>query len=103
MGHWCVFRAATGGRFSPRAYRGIISVPEPTLRRLVSGDPEQTRALGERLGAAAQAGDVFLLDGEFGSGKTVLVQGLALGLGVATPVGSPSFVIINEHVGRLRL
>jgi tRNA threonylcarbamoyladenosine biosynthesis protein TsaE len=79
-------------------------VAETTLRRrVVSGEPDQTRELGARLGAAAQAGDVFLLDGEFGSGKTVLVQGLALGLGVPTPVGSPSFVIINEHVGRLRL
>jgi tRNA threonylcarbamoyladenosine biosynthesis protein TsaE len=51
----------------------------------------------------AEAGDLFLLEGEFGAGKTVFVQGLAEGLGVPTPVTSPSFVIINWHDGRLRL
>jgi tRNA threonylcarbamoyladenosine biosynthesis protein TsaE len=71
--------------------------------RLLSGSPEATRALGIRLGRAAKAGDVFLLEGAFGTGKTVLVQGLAQGLGVKTPVASPSFVIINQHDGRLRL
>lgn len=65
--------------------------------------PDETRALGVRLGRAAEAGDVFLLDGEFGSGKTVLVQGLAEGLEVPTSVTSPSFVIVNQHHGRLTL
>jgi tRNA threonylcarbamoyladenosine biosynthesis protein TsaE len=72
-------------------------------RRYLSHAPEQTRALGMRLGAAAEAGDVFLLEGEFGAGKTVFVQGLAAGLGVPTSVTSPSFVIINQHHGRLTL
>ena len=70
---------------------------------LISTSPDQTRRLGEALGRAARAGDVLLLDGPFGSGKTVLVQGLALGLGVAGYVSSPSFVMINQHRGRLRL
>lgn len=80
-------------------------MPEGSLfrRRLLSASPEQTRALGARLGAASQAGDAFLLEGPFGSGKTVLVQGLAGGLGVETVVTSPSFVIVNQHDGRLRL
>ena len=69
----------------------------------LSRGPEQTRALGARLGASAVAGDVILLEGEFGAGKTVFVQGLAVGLGVPTPVTSPSFVIINQHQGRLTL
>jgi tRNA threonylcarbamoyladenosine biosynthesis protein TsaE len=68
-----------------------------------SGDPDETRAVGERLGRAAEAGDFFLLEGSFGSGKTVLVQGLAAGLGVPTQVTSPSFVLINQHQGRLTL
>jgi tRNA threonylcarbamoyladenosine biosynthesis protein TsaE len=80
-------------------------VPETTLlrRRFVTTSPEQTRALGARIGAAAEAGDVFLLEGKFGSGKTIFVQGLAAGLGVETYVGSPSFVIVNQHQGRLTL
>lgn len=65
--------------------------------------PEQTRCLGEALGRAARPGDVFLLDGPFGAGKTVLVQGFATGLEVEGYVSSPSFVMINEHRGRLTL
>lgn len=61
------------------------------------------RAVGSALGRAAEAGDCFLLDGEFGAGKTTLVQGLARGLGVQTPVSSPSFVIENQYRGRLPL
>ncbi len=63
----------------------------------------ETQALGFAMGAAAEAGDVLLLSGEFGAGKTTLVQGIALGLGVEGPVTSPSFVIANEHYGRLPL
>ena len=65
--------------------------------------PEAMRALGERLGRASQAGDRFLLEGDFGAGKTTLVQGLARGLDVAAPVSSPSFVIETIHRGRLPL
>ena len=61
------------------------------------------RALGKALGRAAQAGDRFLLEGPFGAGKTTLVQGLAEGLDVPTPVSSPSFVIESQYRGRLVL
>jgi tRNA threonylcarbamoyladenosine biosynthesis protein TsaE len=61
------------------------------------------RALGEALGRVAQPGDRFLLEGPFGAGKTTFVQGLAQGLGVDAPVGSPSFVIETQYRGRLRL
>jgi tRNA threonylcarbamoyladenosine biosynthesis protein TsaE len=61
----------------------------------------ETRALGAQLGAAAQPGDVFILQGGFGAGKTTLVQGMARGLGVEGHVTSPSFVIANEYEGRL--
>ena len=68
--------------------------------------PDETRRLGRALGAAAEPGDIFLLDGVFGVGKTVLVQGLAEGLGVEEAVTSPSFVLMVEHRvpsrGRLR-
>jgi tRNA threonylcarbamoyladenosine biosynthesis protein TsaE len=65
--------------------------------------PERMRALGRALGQAAQPGDVFLLEGPFGAGKTTFVQGLAEGLDVPTPVSSPSFVIETQYRGRLRL
>lgn len=76
-----------------------------SLERLtfVSRGPEQTRRLGEALGNAARAGDLLLLEGPFGAGKTVLVQGLATGLGIAQDVTSPSFVLVHEHRGRLPL
>jgi len=65
--------------------------------------PERMRALGKALGRAAEPGDRFLLEGPFGAGKTTLVQGLAEGLGVPTPVSSPSFVIESQYRGRLVL
>jgi tRNA threonylcarbamoyladenosine biosynthesis protein TsaE len=67
---------------------------------------EEMRALGERLGRAATGGDVIGLVGPLGAGKTVLVQGLARGLGVPAGVAvtSPTFTIINEvRGGRLPL
>ena len=70
---------------------------------LRSASVDQTRDIGARLGRAAQAGDRFLLEGPFGAGKTTFVQGLAEGLGITTPVSSPSFVIETQYRGRLRL
>jgi tRNA threonylcarbamoyladenosine biosynthesis protein TsaE len=82
-------------------------VAEPAARdttvRLVTDGPDQTRALGERVGAALRAGDLLLLEGQFGTGKTTFVQGLARGLGVESSVTSPSFVIVHQHAGRLPL
>jgi tRNA threonylcarbamoyladenosine biosynthesis protein TsaE len=70
---------------------------------MVTTSPAQTRALGERLGAAARAGDVILLEGPLGAGKTVLVQGLARGLQAPAEVASPTFVLIRQYRGRLEL
>lgn len=64
---------------------------------------EETRALGARLGRVVEPGDVLLLLGSFGAGKTTLVQGLARGMGVDDVVTSPSFVIANEYQGRIPL
>ena len=68
-----------------------------------SGSADETHRIGHALGEAAQPGDVLLLEGAFGVGKTVLVQGLAAGLGVEGPVTSPSFVLMVQHRGRLPL
>jgi tRNA threonylcarbamoyladenosine biosynthesis protein TsaE len=54
-------------------------------------------ALGTCLGKILRAGDVVLMDGELGAGKTTLTRGIAAGLGVAQPVTSPTFVIAREH------
>lgn len=68
-----------------------------------TGSAEETRALAEALGRAAQPGDVLLLEGPLGAGKTCFTQGLARGLGVTTPVRSPTFVLVTQHHGRLTL
>lgn len=60
-------------------------------------EAEDTRALGRRLGALARAGDLLVLTGDLGAGKTTLTQGLAEGLGVRGPVTSPTFVIARVH------
>ena len=56
-----------------------------------------TQALGRELGAALEAGDVVILDGPLGAGKTTLTQGIAAGMQVKGRVTSPTFVIAREH------
>lgn len=59
--------------------------------------PEAMRDLGQRLAAALEPGDLVLLTGPLGAGKTTLAQGIGAGLGVAGPVVSPTFVIARVH------
>jgi tRNA threonylcarbamoyladenosine biosynthesis protein TsaE len=70
---------------------------------LRSDAPEATRAIGRALGQAAHAGAMLALIGPLGAGKTELAKGVAEGLGVKSVVNSPTFVLMNEHTGRLRL
>jgi tRNA threonylcarbamoyladenosine biosynthesis protein TsaE len=64
--------------------------------------PEETQALGRRLGEALAPGMVVALIGELGSGKTTLIQGIAAGLGVdPSTVKSPTFVLLREYKGRV--
>ncbi|MFI5341514.1 MAG: tRNA (adenosine(37)-N6)-threonylcarbamoyltransferase complex ATPase subunit type 1 TsaE [Candidatus Methylomirabilales bacterium] len=66
-----------------------------------SASAEETERMGETLGALLQPGDVVALFGELGSGKTVLVRGVAAGCGCAKgDVHSPSFTLVNEYVCR---
>ena len=66
--------------------------------------PTETEALGQSIGSACAGGEIVGLVGELGTGKTCLVRGLAVGLGVEpADIHSPSFTLINEHQGRLRL
>lgn len=65
---------------------------------------EATIALGEMVGKNLRPGDILLLEGDLGAGKTTFAQGVAKGLGVNEFVNSPTFVIINEYFsGRLPL
>lgn len=66
-------------------------------------DVAGTVALGHRLGRHAPPGTLLALIGPLGAGKTQLAKGVADGLGVGSVVNSPTFVLMNEHPGRLRL
>lgn len=69
--------------------------------RLRSDSVEYTRAVGRAIGAAARAGDVVLLSGGLGAGKTALTQGILRGLGSDEFARSPTFVLVNEYRARL--
>ena len=60
--------------------------------------PEETLALGRRLSLILRPGDVVLLGGRLGTGKTLLTAGIADGLGVSDPIASPTFVIARVHL-----
>lgn len=64
---------------------------------MITHSAEETRALGERLAAQLERGDVVLLKGEMGAGKSELARGIARGLGITGPVPSPSFTILNAY------
>ena len=71
--------------------------------RIESRSVDDTKTLGRKLAALLRPGDVVLLGGRLGAGKTALVSGIADGLGVDTPVTSPSFVLVRTYEGFLRL
>jgi tRNA threonylcarbamoyladenosine biosynthesis protein TsaE len=79
------------------------SVAIEPARELTSHSADETRRIGRAIGEAAVPGLVVALIGELGAGKTQLTKGIADGLGVASVVNSPTFVLMNEHPGRLRL
>mgnify|MGYP000142171247 CR=1 FL=1 len=65
---------------------------------------EETFALGEKLGKEAVKGEIYCLNGDLGTGKTVFTQGFAKGLGITGPVNSPTFTILQQYEdGRLPL
>ncbi|MDO8477951.1 MAG: tRNA (adenosine(37)-N6)-threonylcarbamoyltransferase complex ATPase subunit type 1 TsaE [Candidatus Rokubacteria bacterium] len=88
---------ATSSRPSPPRFGGGDGAKETFASR----SPEDTQAIGARLGARLTAGDVVACIGELGAGKTCFLQGLARGLGVQADVTSPTFVLINHYRGRL--
>jgi len=64
---------------------------------------DQTFKIGEQIGALVNSGDIICLIGDLGTGKTHLAKGIAKGLGIEDHVTSPTFTIVNEYTGRLKL
>jgi tRNA threonylcarbamoyladenosine biosynthesis protein TsaE len=77
--------------------RAGTALVELTGGELTLPTEADTEALGTRIGAELAAGDVVLLSGPLGAGKTVLARGIGRGLGVVGAVTSPTFVIAREH------
>jgi len=69
----------------------------------MTNSEEETIALGRSLGESLCGGEIILISGDLGAGKTRLVQGIAQGLGTDDNPRSPTFVLVNRHIGRLVL
>jgi tRNA threonylcarbamoyladenosine biosynthesis protein TsaE len=84
-------------------------VVNPTQQRIPTGewqslDAAETYALGQQIGAQLSGGEIILLDGPLGAGKTVFVKGVAAALDIdPEDVTSPSFTLVNPYQGRLTL
>ena len=65
----------------------------------ITNSPQETEALGQKLGQKLPAGTVIAYRGDLGAGKTAFTRGLARGLGIADPVTSPTYTIVNEYLG----
>ena len=70
---------------------------------VVTKSVEDTRALGAEVAVLARPGDVLVLAGDLGTGKTAFAQGVARGLAIEEPVTSPAFVLVRSYAGRLPL
>lgn len=71
------------------------------MAKLISSSREQTYAFAVEYAKTLRAGDVVLLDGEMGAGKTVFAKGVAKGLGIEEEVTSPTYAYLNDYEGRL--
>ena len=65
----------------------------------ITNSPQETEALGQKLGQTLPAGTVIAYRGDLGAGKTAFTRGLARGLGTQDPVTSPTYTIVNEYLG----
>jgi len=69
---------------------------------IVSHSSAQTQRLGMRLGDLLRGGELLLLEGQLGSGKTTFTQGLAMGMGISELVSSPTFTLLKEYSGQVQ-
>jgi len=75
----------------------VVAAAMMRAARLEVPDADSMRTLGKRIASVLRAGDLVLLGGELGAGKTTFAQGVGAGLGVRGPVASPTFVIARVH------
>ena len=74
------------------------------MDEFISSSPEETFNYGYRIGERLEGGEILLLSGPLGAGKTIFVKGLCTALGIdAEDVTSPSFTLVNPYAGRLQL
>jgi tRNA threonylcarbamoyladenosine biosynthesis protein TsaE len=73
----------------------VSDVSASQLASVLTDSPDATRDVGRRLAPLLQPGDIVLIEGDLGAGKTTFVQGLAAGLGVSGPVASPTFTLMR--------
>ena len=74
-----------------------------TLLDLVTSSPAETEAAGERFGQDLALGDLVLLKGDLGAGKTTFVRGLTRGMGSTAHVASPTFQLVRVYAGRVQI
>ncbi len=100
-GHWIDLRAAAelDGDWAALGFAELAPGELSRPLDVALEDPAATGALGARLGRCLREGDLVVLSGPLGAGKTSLTQGIAAGLGVSGPVTSPTFVLARAHRG----
>lgn len=81
----------------PAAYNPFVPVFDRNTVDVISHSPDQTRRLGARIGELLHAGDLVLLHGDLGAGKTTIAQGIARGWGAEQAATSPTFVLVHEY------
>ena len=72
-------------------------------REILAGSEEETEKIGEQFAANLKAGDIVAMYGGMGMGKTAFTRGVAIGLGIADRVTSPTYAVVNEYYGKLSL
>ncbi|MFL5869755.1 MAG: tRNA (adenosine(37)-N6)-threonylcarbamoyltransferase complex ATPase subunit type 1 TsaE [Solirubrobacterales bacterium] len=80
-----------------------MAAPAAIERQVTTTSADETQSLGASLAASASPGDLLCLWGELGAGKTQLAKGFGRGLAISDTINSPSFILMAEYPGRLRL